>query len=99
LLFGYRKIVNDLVGGSFRLEKTFVLFCFCDLNTQTDIGFKFMLHVIETGHLKKKYYTWVPVISQVVGYLLNQVTKILAVQARILRIFFSTKPKPTARVW
>jgi hypothetical protein len=27
-------------------------------------------------------------------YLLNQVTKILAVPARILRIFFSTKPSP-----
>jgi hypothetical protein len=81
------------------------------------------------------YNIWVPVVSQVFGYWLNQVTKnffiykthcvglvrkvgllskslglnqlcwlyqvttILAVPARILGIFFSTKPSPTAWVW
>ncbi len=41
-------------------------------------------------------------ISQVFTYWLNQVTKIRpepSVQARILRIFFSTKPNPIAWVW
>jgi hypothetical protein len=32
-------------------------------------------------------------------YWLNQVTRIPADPARILRIFFSTKPNPTAWVW
>ena len=32
-------------------------------------------------------------------YWLNQVTRIFATPARILRIFFSTKPNPTAWVW
>jgi hypothetical protein len=32
-------------------------------------------------------------------YSLNQVTTNLAVPARILRIYFSTKPKPTQWVW
>jgi hypothetical protein len=36
--------------------------------------------------------TWVPVISQIFGYWLHQVTEIQAIPARILRIFFSTKP-------
>ncbi len=36
---------------------------------------------------------WVSVVSRVFGNWLNQVTEIQAVPARILRIFFSTKPK------
>ncbi len=39
------------------------------------------------------------VVSQVLGYWLNQVTTILAGAARILRIFFFTKSDPTAWVW
>ncbi len=38
-----------------------------------------------------RYNTWVPVISQVFGYWLNQMTKILVVSVRSLRILFYTK--------
>jgi hypothetical protein len=37
-------------------------------------------------------FTWVPVISQVFGYWLNQVTEIVAVPARIPRIFSLQNP-------